>query len=273
MEKEIIVNDSGEVIIISDTVKIIPKNAFRRCTKVSKIIIPESVYKIEDGAFEDCISLIKLNIPKSVKCIGRRICSNCISLQAINVDPANANYYSEDGVLFDRNLKKLLYCPGKMPGNIEDCVYKVPDDIKIIGRFAFSDCHLLTKIIISDTVETIEEFAFSDYLRTCPGSTQKDLNTLNGPEIAEKLRNHLQELIIGMGVKKIEPDICKDCQELLFITIKTLSPPPLVQQENSKYFLFGSSIMPTVIHVPVGSIYKTEPIWKEYAERMIEDVK
>lgn len=263
----------AEIIVIPSSVKIISQDAFRRCIKVKEIIIPESVYMIKDGAFSDCINLTKLNIPKSIKFIGKRICSNCINLKVIAVDSSNINYYSEGGVLFDSKLKKLLYCPGQMQGNIQKGVYKVPDGIKTIGSFAFSDCYLLTKIVASDSVENIEEYAFSDYLRTCPDGTQDDLNELNEIKKAEKLRNHLQNLIIGRGVKKIEPVICKDCRELIYITIKALSPPPLVQQENSKYFLFGSSIIPIAIHIPIGSTYKTESVWKEYAEKMIEDVK
>ena len=54
--------------------------------------------------------------------------SYCYNLEKIEVDPKNARFCSEDGVLFSKDKKELLTCPaGKT-----DKIYKVPDEVKKI---------------------------------------------------------------------------------------------------------------------------------------------
>ena len=54
--------------------------------------------------------------------------SCCYNLEKIEVDPKNARFCSEDGVLFSKDKKELLTCPaGKT-----DKIYKVPDEVKKI---------------------------------------------------------------------------------------------------------------------------------------------
>src|SRR5436190_1483717 len=63
---------------------------------------------IGDGAFQNQNSLTSVTIPSSVTFIGNGALSRCASLVAINVDAANMSYSSADGVLFNKDLTRLI---------------------------------------------------------------------------------------------------------------------------------------------------------------------
>ena len=144
-------------INISDTVTEIGCNAFYGCNDLTKITIPNKVTNIGSSAFIRCRSLESIEIPSKVVSIGENAFIGCNHLNAINVAADNTNYYSIDGVLFDRSNSAIMYCPGK---NKE--IYSIPDGIKGIADSAFTDCEELKEINIPDSVTYIGNWAFSE---------------------------------------------------------------------------------------------------------------
>ncbi len=142
-------------ITIPDSVTIIGNRAFEECTALTTITIPENVTTIEASAFEECTALTTVNIPKSVTSIGERAFMSCTKLTAITVNTDNPNFLAVDGVLFDKNITKLISYP-----NSKGSSYIVPSTVKTIGSYAFYYCQNLTSITLSDAVTTIEKFAF-----------------------------------------------------------------------------------------------------------------
>ena len=85
--------------------------------------MPDSLTSIIDHAFQDS-GLTSIDIPAGVTSIGNSSFTYAKSLTAINVDPANEDYKSIDGVLFDirfGDMKLMLYPAGK-----QDTSYTVP---------------------------------------------------------------------------------------------------------------------------------------------------
>ena len=80
-------------------------------------------------------------------------------LETIAVSPDNRFFRSVDGVLFDKDMKRLIQCPGAKSG-----VYEIPGTVTEINPFAFSGCHNLTEIKIPASLKTIGDNAFRD----CP---------------------------------------------------------------------------------------------------------
>lgn len=141
----------------------IGKNLFVSCASLNDIVIPAGVVSIGDDAFSNCIGLTKIIIPESVKTIairaffvtglktvripasvesmGNIAFSICRDLTEIEVAPENAFFRSLDGVLYSKDLRKLIQCPAGKMG-----IVTVPETVTEIVMNAFSNCAGITGI-------------------------------------------------------------------------------------------------------------------------------
>ncbi len=137
------------------TVTSIGMYAFYEGDQLTSVVIPNTVTNIDDKAFSDCINLTEINIPASVTTIGYRVFRNCDRLEAINVDANNPAYCSINGVLYTKDQTNIVRCP------LTKTAITFPKTITVIGDYAFSCCHYLTRVDIPNTVTTIGYNAFS----------------------------------------------------------------------------------------------------------------
>ena len=133
----------------------IGKSAFVDCESLASIVLPDGVTQIGDYAFNNCKSLASLTLPASVTNIGEEVFSGCSTLARIEVDSENQNYTSLDGVLFSKDLTKIIRYPEGRSGN-----YTIPHNTTSIGDSAFKRCAGLTNVIIPNSVTSIENSAF-----------------------------------------------------------------------------------------------------------------
>ena len=134
----------------------IGSEAFCECSGVTSVTIPEGVKEICWRAFGECGSLKSIKVPASVTRIYSSAFSSCKSLTHISVDDKNNNYVVRDGVVFEKDLKTLICCPGGLAGE-----YAIPAGVTRIYDSAFSGCAELTSVVVSDDVTQIGEWAFS----------------------------------------------------------------------------------------------------------------
>ncbi|MDR1292348.1 MAG: leucine-rich repeat protein [Clostridiales Family XIII bacterium] len=125
--------------------------------KTGSYAIPDSVTSIGKRAFEYCTFLESVTIHNKVTSIGEWAFFCIDSLEAINVDGQNANYASQDGVLFNYDKTKLI----TYPAGKTDSLYKIPDCVESIGDCAFYYSRSLTFATIPESVTSIGEMAFS----------------------------------------------------------------------------------------------------------------
>ena len=147
---------SSNYYTIPDTVTSIGGIAFRDCSSLESITIPDTVTSIGSYAFYGCSSLTSIIIPNAVTCIGDYAFFCCTSLTSITVSDNNMYYKSIDGVLFDKNVQRIIAYPWGKSSNY----YTIPDSVTSIGDFAFFGCSDLTSITIPDSVTSIGDFAF-----------------------------------------------------------------------------------------------------------------
>lgn len=143
-----------ENINIVDTVLQIDKKAFYFAKNINEIILPESVSRIGDEAFFGT-SISQITIPKKVSFIGEYVFYACSKLSNIDVEPENAFYDSENGVLYNKQKTKLICCPSQKSD------INIPDTVIEIGMASFGCCDHLTMLIIPNSVKTIGEEAFA----------------------------------------------------------------------------------------------------------------
>lgn len=171
--------------------------------------IPAGVRYLDNNAFYCNLSLVSISIPRSVIEIYNdrsyssdeeqfEILSN---LKEFIVESENTEFASKSGVLFSKDMRKLLHYPrGKqgayvipsgvneikkdtfsgcsgltgitIPEGVTSIPYgafsgtsltgvTIPDGVTVIESFAFSRCSLLKSITIPDSVTKIEDYAFS----------------------------------------------------------------------------------------------------------------
>lgn len=111
-----------------------------------------AITSIESEAFSYFNSVVIL-IPESITSIGKNAFSLCSSL--IIVDEGNAVYKSDKGVLFNKDMTKLISCPISKEGS-----YTVPDSVTDISDYAFYR-NSLTKIFLHKGIKEIGECAFA----------------------------------------------------------------------------------------------------------------
>ena len=142
-------------INMPQAVKEIGMSAFYGCSELSEINLPEGVEFLGHSAFAGC-SVEEAFIPSSVEEIEENVFGGCQHLKSISVSEKNERYYSDKGVLFDRETETLLtYPPAR-----EEYSYNVPDGIKTIAMNAFWSCNTKT-ITLPISITTVKKNAFN----------------------------------------------------------------------------------------------------------------
>jgi hypothetical protein len=149
-------------VTIMDGVTALGENMFVGCTSLSNVHIPDSVTKIGENAFGGCSGLTSIAIPGSVTSIGDYPFYSCTGLIEINVDPANLNYSSQDGILYNKSMTNLIHYPAGKTG-----AFTIPGSVTLIPHYAFDRCAGLTGITIPDSIWSLQDYAF----RGCTGLT------------------------------------------------------------------------------------------------------
>ena len=225
-------------IAIPSSVTSIGYQSFYSCTSLPSITIPNSVTGIGNRAFEGCSSLTSIAIPNSVTSIGDFAFYGCKGLISIDVNESNGNYASFGGVLYDKELTTLIYCPESKTS------VEVPNSVTSIVNTAFKGCTFLTSIQwnakkcdnfsdsnapFSSIVGQITSFIFGDRVEHIPAFLCRGMSKLTSIEIPNSVTeigecafsgcSALTSITIGNSVTEIGVSAFASCSSLSSITI------------------------------------------------------
>ena len=206
----------------------------------TEYVIPNSVYGIREEVFENCTSLTSITIPDSVTIIAVGAFYGCESLTEISVSSENADYSSENGVLFNKDKTKIV----RYPVGKKDLSYSIPDSVTSIGEEAFRYCALLTSVTIPDGVTSIGEGAFGDCTSLTSITIGNGVTSIG--RIAFSDCTSLTSVTIPNSVTSIEDYAFGGCTSLTSITI-----PDSVTSIG--YYAFGGCTSLTNIIIPDGT--------------------
>lgn len=178
-----------------------------------KLDIKDGTRTIVDKAFNG-LDIGEVNVPASVKYIGA-YALDCPRLTAVNIDKENKNYASDNGVVYDKDMKWLkLYPQGKT-----DESYTVPDGVEIIAANACDGNKFIKHVAIPGSVNCI--FGWGEYggaFKNC--TALEEFTVPNGIErfnTGAVYNSSLKALDLSATVAKFsaEFDDC-DCDYLIF---------------------------------------------------------
>jgi hypothetical protein len=141
---------------IPNNVTTIGYSAFSGCDSLTSVTIGDGVTTIGSDAFRSCKNLTSVTIGDSVTTIGATTFIYCNSLTQITVDDNNQHYCDVDGVLFDKDMTRLVMYPS---GKTET-TYVISNSITTINQYAFFECSSLTSVTIPNGVTRIFDCAF-----------------------------------------------------------------------------------------------------------------
>ena len=114
------------------------------------------VTSIDIGAFMACDELISITIPWSISEIKYSPFSGASNLKNIYVDPENKCFASVDGILFSKDMSRIICYP---QGRAES-TYTVPNNVLIIDNCAFNSSDNLKGIVLPSSLKSIRNEAF-----------------------------------------------------------------------------------------------------------------
>lgn len=154
--------------------------AFYGCHSINQMILPSGVVSLGEGAFQNAKGLESLTLSKHLSSFDIAVLDGCTALKKVFVEQGNANFASEDGVLYDINKTVLILYPngridkeyivhdgvlsigqGAFAGSVLESVI-LPAGLREINEAAFENCVSLKTVVIPMTVEIIGDKAFAN---------------------------------------------------------------------------------------------------------------
>ncbi|MBR6028794.1 MAG: leucine-rich repeat domain-containing protein [Clostridia bacterium] len=176
-----------EEVVLPESLTCIGKAPFQWCERLGRVNLPGSLTFIDDLAFYGT-ALREISLPASLQGMGSNPFAHCGALTDIRVAPDHPVYETVDGVLFEKESRRLV-C---YPGGLDAARYEIPDGTPALGGDCFYGARFST-LVIPDSLTVIEGNPFQqcaslaafDIPRSHPGLASrsgvlftKDLSTL-----------------------------------------------------------------------------------------------
>lgn len=149
--------DSITSLIIENGVTCIGESAFAGCSEIISVQMPDTIDYIYHHAFAGCTSLIgEFPIGANVYLLQYTAFDGCTGITGLRVENSNENYTSQDGILYNKNLTELIFCPRGKSGSLTIA----PTTEKIAYRAFFRCTGLNGNLVIPNCVAEIGNDAF-----------------------------------------------------------------------------------------------------------------
>jgi hypothetical protein len=273
----------GDIIIpeqviydsITYSVTAIIGGAFSNEEDITSVTIPKSVTDIGELAFFNCNGLTSITIPKSVNTIGRGPFARCTNLSTINIESDNQYFCMLDGVLYNKNVTRLIQCPctkdlAVIPNSVTEIVdfaflsnpliksVTIPDSVISIGTEAFYNCKELTSVTLGKSVKTIDRGIFSACNKLTSVKLNDSLSYIGGEAFYGCIS--LTSITIPASVNYIDEEAFRDCTGLISIACLAIKPPSL----GFTVFYDVPTTIPLYVPNESVDIYKVTEDWKDF---------
>ena len=235
--------DNLKRIVMPKHLKSIASEAFGSCKSLTTIDLPEGMTSLSDKAFNYCEALEEVTLPSTLINISGNPFYSCKALKGYKVASGNKSFTVKDGILFSKDMTKLIACPPSLKiGN-----YTVPPTVKEILSGAFYYCTALTGIKMT-AVEVIGEDAFNGCNNLATVDLGKKLKIL---EKAAFYSNAMKSITLPDGFEHMDMNNFDFCHELRTVSLSEA----LSKREkdfNNFSFNYNSEDLRFIVRLPKG---------------------
>lgn len=205
--------------------------AFWECISLNNVLLSDNITEIPDYSFRGCSSLRELSIGKSVSAISDDAFTDCQMLQKFAVEEDNNWYCDFGGILYTKNMDRLVACPtAYYSTNLE-----IPEGVLAISDHAFYHCSNIEKITLPETLKEIGNAVFSNCVNLESIVMPKQMNAIG--YLAFSSCVNLKTLIISDGIEEIGMNFADDCKKLTYLSL-----PKTINKISSYAFARCSSL-------------------------------
>lgn len=200
--------------------------AFRGCGLLEELLLPASLREIWPWAFANCASLTHMEIPEGVTSLSGHIFSGCTKLASVTLPESltTLSLYVFEGcdslytLQIPSGLQEIGQWAFAKSGLTE---ITIPENIRYIRYFAFSECANLKQIVIPESVTALESSAFSYCTSltyaSLPGTVSKiGISLFEGCE-------SLASVQLPDSINSVENDAFNGCRSLTGISLPEVS--------------------------------------------------
>ena len=175
---------------------------YYRNKKVKTGIVKEGVESISYNAFLECENLKTLYIESSVlsslkKQSDEIIFYGCNNLEKVAITDDNPNFTVVDDIIYSKDMTRLIRCLPAKKGKVN-----IPSSVTKIESRAFYGCKYLEgELVIPDSVKELGSYAFSDCLSEIPLKIGSGIENIKDSTFENS--KFTGQLIIPNNVKRI----------------------------------------------------------------------
>ncbi len=251
-------------IVLPDKVETIDYYAFAQAENLENVTFDTgTALSIYGNAFYRSGLKGSLAIPANVNYIGELCFTGCKKLSDIDVDAGNEKYSSADGVLLDKEGKKLITCPAGKTGSydiastVTTLAFGAFEDsgleridiaaeslLNTIGYRAFYGCKNLMSINIPRSVQSIDNYAFAECESLADVSVQTDGQLGGIYKGAFYNCRNLKSIAIPDAVQEISEYAFYGCSVLADVPVAETSHLKGIYDHAFEYSGIKSFVMP-----------------------------
>ncbi|MCR5752054.1 MAG: leucine-rich repeat domain-containing protein [Kiritimatiellae bacterium] len=240
-----------ETVELPDDLKSIGDDAFAGCVALKKVDMPDSVTSVGDYAFSGCTGITELHISNGLDEIGASVFEGCTGLTVVtipdNVMSIGSRAFAYSTSLFD--VKNIDHVTSIAKDAFEGCPFQpetgmpvsgplvvengvivghdgfllgslavgYDDGVNGIGDGAFTNCTLLTSVVIGDGIESVGVNAFSNSYQIASVTIADSVKSLGEGAFANC--RGLKSVVIGDGVEVLGTNVFQNCFSLTDVRI------------------------------------------------------
>lgn len=151
-------NDLIKSVKMEEGVARIESGAFANCKNLETVTLANTVSSIGDSAFDNCENLNSVIVGDGLYSLGAGVFSGCKKLSKLDISPNNNSIKCNGSAVLNANDTVLYqYLAG---GN--DVIYKVPDTVKEVKKYAFWGCDKLKQVDLSSGLQKVDQYSLAN---------------------------------------------------------------------------------------------------------------